>query len=103
VKNILQESSALSSDTIVARRDRVIAAEVDHEIVALNIDDGMCYGLNRVGSRIWNLLAQPIRIADLCVTLLTEYRVDPEDCEQQVLALLEQLRIENLIVTFEKT
>ena len=80
----------------------MIAAEVDHEIVALNIDEGMCYGLNRVGSRVWNLLAEPIRIADLCVILLTEYKVEPNVCEQQVVALLEQLRSENLIVTVEK-
>ena len=87
----------LSCTTVVARRDGFIEAEVDGEIVALNIEHGTCYGLNRVGSRIWNLLGSPSRIGDLCATLLTEYKVDPDVCEREVLDLLEELRAEGLI------
>ena len=90
-----------SSTTIVACRDGLIEAEVDDEIVALSIEHGTCYGMNRVGSRIWNLLANPIRICDLCASLVAAYRVDPEVCERQVLDLLEELRAEGLIATLE--
>jgi Coenzyme PQQ synthesis protein D (PqqD) len=58
--------------------------------------------LNRVGSRIWKLLAKPARIDDLCAILLTEYRVDPNVCEHQVLDLLEELRAEGLIAIVER-
>jgi Coenzyme PQQ synthesis protein D (PqqD) len=70
--------------------------------MALSIEQGTCFGMNRVGSRIWTLLAKPIRIDDLCAALLAQYRVDPEVCEHQVLALLEELRAEGLIATLEK-
>ena len=92
----------MSSTTVVARRDGFIEAEIDGEIVALSIEHGNCYGLNRIGSRIWSLLTKPVRIGDLCVTLLTEYRVDPKLCERQVLDLLEELRAEVLIATLEE-
>ena len=99
----MQHWRQLSSATVVARRGGFIEAEIDDEIVALNIEQGMCYGLDRVGSRIWNLLAQqPVRIADLCATLLTEFCVEPDVCEQQVLDLLEQFRAEGLIATSEE-
>ena len=62
----------------------------------------MCYGLNRVGSRIWSLLAEPIRIGNICATLLTEYKVEPPSCERQVIDLLEEMRAEGLIVTSAK-
>ena len=58
--------------------------------------------MNRVGSRIWTLLAKPFRICDLCAALLAEYRVDPHVCERQVLDLLEELRAEGLIATLEE-
>ena len=90
-----------TSATVVACRDRFIEAEIDHEIVALCIEQGTCYGMNRVASRIWNLLAKPIRISDLCATLVASYRVDPDLCRRQVLDLLEQLRAEGLIATLE--
>jgi hypothetical protein len=92
----------LSTATLVARSDGLIEAEIDNEVVALNIEQGTCYGLNRVGSRIWNLLKVPTRIGDVCATLLSEYSVDPSVCERQVLDLLEELRAEGLIVTPEE-
>jgi hypothetical protein len=88
--------------TVFACRHGFIEAEVDNEIVALSIEKGICYGMNRVGSRIWNLLAKPIRIRDLCATLLAEYKVDPNVCERQVLDLLEQFCAEGLIGTLEE-
>jgi hypothetical protein len=57
--------------------------------------------MNRVGSHVWKLLAKPIRISDLCTLLLAAYRVDRGVCEQQVLDLLEELRVEGLIETVD--
>ena len=98
----MQNSPLQSSATVVACRDRFIDAEIDGEIVALSIEQGICYGMNRVASRIWNLLAKPIRICDLCAELLAVYRVDPDICERQVLDLLAELRTEGLIATLEE-
>ena len=98
----LQQLSLLSPATVVARCDGLIDAEIDNEIVALNIANGTCYGLNSVGSRIWRLLAAPIRIRDICARLLTEYDVEPTACERQVLDLLEELHAEGLIATHEQ-
>jgi hypothetical protein len=87
----------LSAASVVARSDGFIEAEIDNEIVALNIERGSCYGLNRVGSRVWGLIASPTCVRDVCATLLAEYKVDPETCEHEVLDLLEELRREGLI------
>jgi hypothetical protein len=93
---------ALSSNTLVVRSDAVIDANVDNEVVALHIENGTCYGLNSVGSRIWSLLNSRVRIGDLCAVLLTEYDIDPMICERQVLDLLDELRSEGLISTCEE-
>ena len=98
----LQNLPLQSAAKVVACRDTIIDAKIDDEIVALSIEHGTCYGMNRVGSRIWTLLAKPIRICDLCAALLAEYRVDPKVCERQVLDLLEELRAEGLIATLEE-
>jgi hypothetical protein len=98
----LRQFSSFSPATVVARCDGLIDAEIDNEIVALHIANGTCYGLNSVGSRIWHLLDAPIRIRDICATLLTEYEVEPTTCERQVLDLLEELRAEGLIATHEQ-
>lgn len=88
---------ALSSATVVVRNAGFMDAEVDQEIVALSIEKGICYGLNPVGARIWRLLANPICVADIFKSLVSEYQVDPGTCEREVLDLLEQLRAEGMI------
>jgi hypothetical protein len=93
---------ALSSDTLIMRGEDLINAEIDNEAIVLSVAQGFCYGLNGVGSRIWRLLETPTRISDLCATLLTEYNVDPDACERQVLDLLEELRTERLIIAHEE-
>jgi hypothetical protein len=98
----LPQLRPLSTATVVVRSDGFLEAEIDKEIVALSIEHGTCYGLNQVGSRIWNLLAKPVRIGDLCATLLAEYRVDPDICERQVLDLLEELRAESMITMLDE-
>lgn len=92
----------LSSSSVVTRSDGFIEAEIDNEIVALNIETGTCYGLNRVGSRVWALIAAPSRVEDVCARLIAEYDVEPATCERQVLDLLEELRAEGLVATPDK-
>jgi hypothetical protein len=93
------ETLSLSLTTLVVRNPGLVEAEIDSEIVTLNIETGNCYGLNSVGSRIWNLLAAPIRASDLCATLMDEFQVEPNICELQVIELLKELRAEGLIST----
>ena len=68
----LQNLPLHSGAKVVACRNAIIDAKIDDEIVALSIEHGTCYGMNRVGSRIWTLLAKPIRICDLCAALLAD-------------------------------
>ena len=95
--------SPLTEDTVVQRSLDVVEAEVDGEVVALNIEKGICYGLNKIGSRIWQLIAEPCRIADIGTRLMGEYDVDEETCRRQVIELLEDLRSEELITLVEGT
>jgi hypothetical protein len=94
--------SPLSLNNVVARRDSLVQVEIDGEVLTMGIEDSRCYVLNRVASRIWNLLEQPTGISVLCATLVGEFRVDPDVCERQILELLEQLRAEGLISRVEE-
>jgi hypothetical protein len=89
--------TTLSVGSTVTRGTNFVEAESDGEVVALNIDTGACYGLNKIGSRIWMLIAEPKRVGDVCTTLTSQYDVDPATCERQVVDLLNELLAEGLI------
>jgi len=92
----------LSHASLIGRTDGLIQAEVDKETILMSIESGVCYGLNHTGSRIWALLAEPMRIGDICSALIAEYEVEANVCEDQVIDLLEEMRAENLIATREE-
>ncbi|MEJ0025011.1 MAG: PqqD family peptide modification chaperone [Rhizomicrobium sp.] len=87
----------LTSASRVVRSSNLVQAEVNGEIVALHIEKGTCYGLNKVGSRVWELAASPVCVLDICAILSKEYDVAPAICQSDVLDLLEGLRAEGLI------
>ncbi|WP_413204318.1 PqqD family protein [Rhodospirillum sp. A1_3_36] len=58
---------------------------------------GTYYGLDTVGTSVWECLDQDIQLADLYARLAEEYDADVETIERDVLPLLEQLIEEELI------
>jgi hypothetical protein len=55
------------------------------------------YGMDSVARRIWELIAEPRRVADLCDQLIVEYAVERQVCERDVCAFLAELNKEALI------
>lgn len=81
----------------IARNEEIVSSDMDDEIVMMSIEQGEYYGINAVGSRIWELLEQPRTAAGLCDILLEEYDVPAEECRRDVLAFIEQLFEKKLV------
>lgn len=89
---------ALTPFDVLVRNDAdLLTTTVDGELIGMSVEQGACYGLNGVGTRIWELLAEPRSIADLCEQLTGEYEVDAGQCRREVLDLMEELRAEGLV------
>lgn len=87
---------APSAGIRVVRNAGALSAEVDGELVALDPENGVCFGLNRVASRIWTLLESPVSVDQICAVLTDEYAVAPERCASEVEALIGALIGEGL-------
>ena len=81
----------------VARSPGTLSAEIDGEVVALDIARGACYGLDPIGARIWGMIAAPTAIGAVCDALMAAYEVDAATCRADVLDLFRALRSEGLI------
>jgi len=96
------ESSLLSNLVVVAAKDQ-ISRDLDGEAVILNMKSGIYCGLNEVGARIWQLIQEPTIAKGVLDTLIEEYDVEPDTCEREVLALLQEMSDNGLIeITDEK-
>jgi hypothetical protein len=82
---------SLSPESIVVVSKDQMASEIAGETVILGLTAGRYYGLGAVGARVWQLIQSPTAIRDVARTLVSEYEVTPEQCESDVLALVQKM------------
>ena len=84
--------SVLSPDLQIVASDTVATADLGGESVLLDPTSGRYFGLNEVGTRIFELLSEPRSVADLVDILVQEYDVGAgrlrRDVEEFVGAML---------------
>ncbi|MCH1624877.1 lasso peptide biosynthesis PqqD family chaperone [Fredinandcohnia quinoae] len=91
------KNNKLSIESIVSQTSGNIVSDMDEEKVMLSIKNGKYYNLGEIGGEIWDMIESPISVKELVTILLSQYEVSEQDCEAQVIALLEQLLEEGLI------
>lgn len=74
-----------------------MAAEVDGQMVLLDVEKGQYFGLNEVGLVIWRRLEKPATVAELSEAVMEEFEVETSQCEQDVIVLLRELKEHGLV------
>ena len=69
----------------------VLFQEVGGEAVLLNLASERYFGLDPIGTRIWNLLGKDNVLQHVHAALCAEYDVPPERLESDLLTLVDQL------------
>jgi hypothetical protein len=87
----------LALESRVVLSDEQVHTSLGDEAVILGLADGVYYGLDAVGTRVWSLLAAPHQVSEIVDVVTEEFDVGRERCEHDVLALLGELAERRLI------
>ncbi|MCC7001962.1 MAG: PqqD family protein [Gemmatimonadaceae bacterium] len=96
-------SSASPGGTPLSRASRCVvsdaqvSAALDAEAVILSMHDGMYYGLDGVGARIWSMLQQPVTLGEISATIAEEFEVDEPQAFDDLIALVDDLERRALV------
>jgi hypothetical protein len=88
----------LRGQSLVAAAKDQVSCDLAGEAAILGLRDGVYYGLDLVGARVWNLIREPTTFAALRDKLLGEFEVDAANLESDLRGLLEQLSKQGLVV-----
>lgn len=91
----------LALDSVVQRNPKLVASQMDGEVVMMSIDDGAYYGLDEIGSRIWELMENQVMVNNILDSLLEEFEVEREECLIDTLEFLNDLMDKNLLLVKE--
>ena len=76
----------------------VLSRELAGETVLLNLESGVYYGLDAIGTRAWNLLTQERTFDDVCTIMLEEFEVSRETLQGDLAALVRELCERQLLI-----
>ena len=80
------------------------AAKIGNEVLLMNDEKGLFYGLDDIGSAIFGMIAKPTRVSEVCDKLSVEFGAEPTVIQRDVLNLLDAMATHGLIVvTHEST
>ena len=85
-------------DTHVKRAEGFRTAAVQNDLMMLNIEQSAYYSMDSIGAEIWSMLESPRSVRELAERLQQRYAVTPEQCQQDVLAFLQEMRANGMIV-----
>ncbi|MEB3826594.1 PqqD family protein [Phormidium sp. CCY1219] len=89
--------SPLSLERKISAADNVIAQDLAGESVLLDLQTEQYFGLDDVGTRIWQTLTEKDSIQSAIAALLEEYDVEPEQLRQDVENLIQELLANGLV------
>lgn len=87
----------VDQNTVIVKAEEVVLAQLDGKVVMMSIENGQYYGLDEIGSIIWEKIIRPIEFKHLIAQLVAEYDVPREKCEKDVAVFLKNLYEKKLI------
>ena len=93
----IKKDFGINLDTIINKNLEIDDTDLDGEKVMMNLDKGQYFMMNEVGSRIWEIINEPINVKGIIETLRSEYEVDEEICKDTVVEFLGRLNNAELI------
>ena len=82
---------------VAAAAQRQLSTTLAGEVVILDVDEGVYFGLADVGTLIWKLLQTPRRVSEIVDCIVSEYDVTRQVAETDVVALLTDLAERGLV------
>jgi hypothetical protein len=88
---------AVTEATQVVRNESMPTGEIDGELVALDLERGSCFGMDRVGTAIWEMTANPVTVGEIADSLATTHEVERGQCLSDIVPFVEDLLSEGLL------
>ena len=94
-------SRTLSPDAKVTVGKHLLSRQVDDDIVILDLDKNIYYGLTGVGTKIWQLGSDGASVSEMRQDIVREYDVTIETAEADLKHLLTELAAKGLVEIHE--
>ena len=89
----------LSNQTILQRNPEIISSKIDDEIVMMSIEEGKYFGLDPIGSIIWDLLEKPRSLEEIIPLLQEKFDVSDDQCQEDCSTFILEMIDKKTLIT----
>ena len=97
----MKNEKKVNLKTIISRNPEIIHSLMDKEVVMMSGDQGLFFGIDTIGARIWNMLETPAKVEDLIEKLVADYDVEHSVCQNDTLQFLNEMLVKKVILVSE--
>ena len=90
-------STALTSKSRIKVAQHQASCDLAGETAIVNFKNGVYYGLDPVGTQVWNRLGRITTFGELCDSLIADYDVEKSRLEADIRSFLGELAEQGLI------
>lgn len=88
---------ALTSQSRVSMRENLVSAEIDGDMVVMDVMSGRYVAIGGPGALLTEmLLKEPRSVEDLCAAAQDAYEIDEASCRSQIMDFVSQLQSQGL-------
>jgi len=103
MKEAQMTTNQVSLDCFAAiNNEDVVSRDLEGEAIMLNLDSGVYFGLNEVGTRMWALIQEHGSLRKVFEVMQREYDVTPQTLESDLLRIVGELRAKGLVSVSER-
>lgn len=86
-----------SVSAVIKKSEHQVSCSLDNEVAILETKSAIYFGLNKVGTHVWQLLKGPHSVDHICDSVANRFDVDPSTCRADVIRFLTSLQQAGLI------
>ncbi len=90
--------TTIAPDSQFVRNPDLIATDMDGDTVMMSIERGEYYGVSGVGTRIWELLGEPVTISNIVTTICAEFEINEATCQEDAERFISELMDNGIVL-----
>ena len=91
------EAQKLTIRDTVSATSQVVSRDLNGEAILLDLDSGLYFGLDEVGSRVWQWILENGHLEAVHIRMLEEFEVSGQEAESDLLRLVNELHEHGLV------
>jgi Coenzyme PQQ synthesis protein D (PqqD) len=97
IRGVKGSAARIDARSVVLANAAILCSRLDDDVLAVDEGEGYCYSMNTSAARVWELIATPTAVGDLCTVLCGEFAVDRDTCLKDVAEILSDMQEAGLI------